>query len=343
MENVAFGERDEVECMEKLMKSKYHRQNILDPEVTRIGCAVSHCHDGTPYYTQAFGWDGKKPEESGKPDAPLVAEKEASTFLALANAMRTKASKKNTPFTLDPALTRGAQAHAEYQASIGKLTGEDAQGRELRERYVNAGVPSSWGIDENVIGGPESVKAVCEVLGKKKSGNIYRRELTRIGYGVAKSKETGLYFYAIAFAEPGESLEEVAKAFAPQTVLKLVNEHRKKAGLPPLIHEESLVQAAQSRVEVMAKGGSLDQPDPKGRDMLTRTKEAGVPSSLCHRLMENVGAGASDATDCIASFMESAPHKANILHPQVSHFGSGAYVDAEGTPYYVHTFGWDGQ
>ncbi|RKP13375.1 hypothetical protein BJ684DRAFT_20134 [Piptocephalis cylindrospora] len=344
LENVAFGERDEVECMEKLMKSKDHRKNILDPEVTRIGCAVSHCHEGTPYYTQAFGWDGKKPSESGKPDPCINPNREASTFLDLANTMRAKHCRKGSPFTLDSALTRGAQAHAEYQASLGKLSGENAKGQGLRERYVAAGVPSGWGIDENVIGGPETTQAVCEVLGKDKgNSNLYRPELTRIGYGVAKSKETGLYFYAIAFAEPGESEEEVAKSFDPQIVLKLVNDHRKKKGLTPLIAEPSLVHVAQSRAEIMAESSSLNAPDPKDRDLLNRFKDSGVPTSLSRRLMENVGAGAGSASDCITSFMESKPHKANILHAQVSHFGSGAAVDAEGTPYYVHAFGWNGE
>ncbi|GIF11083.1 CAP domain-containing protein [Actinoplanes teichomyceticus] len=55
-ENIAWGYPTAAEVMRAWMASPGHRANILNCEARKIGAAIVYASDGTPYYTQAFGW-----------------------------------------------------------------------------------------------------------------------------------------------------------------------------------------------------------------------------------------------------------------------------------------------
>jgi uncharacterized protein YkwD len=55
-ENIAWGYRTATEVMDAWMASPAHRRNILNCDARSIGTGVRHSSDGTPYYTQVFGW-----------------------------------------------------------------------------------------------------------------------------------------------------------------------------------------------------------------------------------------------------------------------------------------------
>lgn len=55
-ENIAYGYRSPDQVMDAWMASPPHRQNILNCEVRSVGIATRRAADGTPYYTQVFGW-----------------------------------------------------------------------------------------------------------------------------------------------------------------------------------------------------------------------------------------------------------------------------------------------
>jgi len=57
-ENIAFGQSDADSVMQSWLQSPGHRENIMNPEYTMMGSAVSNS-GSTPYYTQDFGCDGK--------------------------------------------------------------------------------------------------------------------------------------------------------------------------------------------------------------------------------------------------------------------------------------------
>jgi uncharacterized protein YkwD len=56
-ENIAWGYRSAPEVMEAWMASPGHRHNILNCKAKSFGAGVSYAADGTPYYTQVFGWE----------------------------------------------------------------------------------------------------------------------------------------------------------------------------------------------------------------------------------------------------------------------------------------------
>jgi uncharacterized protein YkwD len=55
-ENIAWGYDSATEVMAAWMASPSHRSNILNCDVQSIGTGVSYAADGTPYFTQVFGW-----------------------------------------------------------------------------------------------------------------------------------------------------------------------------------------------------------------------------------------------------------------------------------------------
>ena len=55
-ENIAWGYRSAPEAMNAWMASPGHRKNILNCKARSMGAGVAYAKDGTPYYTQVFGW-----------------------------------------------------------------------------------------------------------------------------------------------------------------------------------------------------------------------------------------------------------------------------------------------
>jgi uncharacterized protein YkwD len=56
-ENIAWGYRTAPEVMNAWMASPGHRKNILNCKAKSFGAGVAFAADGTPYYTQVFGWE----------------------------------------------------------------------------------------------------------------------------------------------------------------------------------------------------------------------------------------------------------------------------------------------
>jgi uncharacterized protein YkwD len=56
-ENIAWGYDTADEVMAAWMASPHHRANILNCTAKSIGSGVVYALDGTPYYTQVFGWE----------------------------------------------------------------------------------------------------------------------------------------------------------------------------------------------------------------------------------------------------------------------------------------------
>jgi uncharacterized protein YkwD len=60
-ENVARGDESMAVILEALMKSKYHRENILREEFTEIGVGLARTDKWVIYYTQVFATPKKTP------------------------------------------------------------------------------------------------------------------------------------------------------------------------------------------------------------------------------------------------------------------------------------------
>ncbi|MBO3740117.1 CAP domain-containing protein, partial [Actinoplanes flavus] len=55
-ENIAYGYRTATDVVTGWMNSPGHRANILNCKSKTVGVGVAYATDGTPYYTQDFGY-----------------------------------------------------------------------------------------------------------------------------------------------------------------------------------------------------------------------------------------------------------------------------------------------
>jgi uncharacterized protein YkwD len=142
----------------------------------------------------------------------------------------------------------------------------------------------------------------------------------------------------VAAAAPEVSFGSVAAT--PRTVaaqrhalLTLINQTRGQNGLPALVWDDRLADAATHHAQIMAEQGTLShrfEGEPPLMDRLT------AENVRLDRASENV---MYDLTveDAHRSFMDSPPHRANLLDPAFDAIGLGL-VEVGGVWYVVEDF-----
>lgn len=108
-----------------------------------------------------------------------------------------------------------------------------------------------------------------------------------------------------------------------------VNRERASLGLRPLQWDTALANAARLHTTLLAEHDSLSHRFDGEADLQTRLHLAGASFSL---VAENV-AEAPDVTALHIAWMNSAPHRANILDPQVDSIGIA--IEQRGEEYFA--------
>ena len=121
-------------------------------------------------------------------------------------------------------------------------------------------------------------------------------------------------------------------------LVELTNTERSQAEKGPLRVNARLMQAAQIQADQLAQVGHLDHvlPEtayPRPEDRLVAT------GYTWQTFAENLGLGYPDALRAVEGWMQSPPHRANILSADHTETGTGYSRNAAGRPYYVQVFG----
>lgn len=119
-------------------------------------------------------------------------------------------------------------------------------------------------------------------------------------------------FAGSAFAQDEPGLQT-------QILFDLANQARVDHGLPSLRWDEALAAAAQKHAERMAQANSLSHQLAGEPDLDRRGVDSGAHFSL---IAENVAEG-PDLEGIHARWMQSEPHRENLLNPQVDSVGIG--------------------
>jgi uncharacterized protein YkwD len=106
---------------------------------------------------------------------------------------------------------------------------------------------------------------------------------------------------------------------AERELFAWVNQARRERGLAPLRWDERLAAATRRHAEVMAERGSAQHGFEGEPSLSTRVKRAGARFSW---LSENVTQGPTP-NFIHSQFMNSPPHRANILDRQMDSIGVG--------------------
>src|ERR1700678_695952 len=120
---------------------------------------------------------------------------------------------------------------------------------------------------------------------------------------------------------------------AEQQLMDLANADRAQQGLPPLKWDPALAQAANQHAQLMAQQPALSHQYPGEPDLDARCGAAGAHFRA---IAENV-ALAPTPQALEKEWMNSAPHRANLLNPAMNVMGVGL-VKRGGNYYAVEDF-----
>jgi uncharacterized protein YkwD len=120
-----------------------------------------------------------------------------------------------------------------------------------------------------------------------------------------------------------------------QKLVELTNAERKKKDLPVLKPSPLLIKVARAHSANMAKQGKMAH-ELDGKNPFQRLKEAGYTYFFAG---ENVAAGLDELDEVMKGWMESEPHRKNILSEKFTEIGVGVARDKKGEPYFTQVFG----
>jgi len=120
-------------------------------------------------------------------------------------------------------------------------------------------------------------------------------------------------------------------------VFKLTNQIRQRYGLNPLKGNWELIRAAKYHSTDMARNQKVSHTGSDGSTALDRTRRFGYSSSF---VAENVACGQRSAQQVVNSWMNSPPHRKNILNSNYTEIGIG-YVPSNSRcrTYWTQLFG----
>ncbi len=110
-----------------------------------------------------------------------------------------------------------------------------------------------------------------------------------------------------------------------RVLFDLANQERSSRGIPALKWDASLAEAARGHALRMAQQNTLSHQFPGEPDLPTREKQAGAKMSAA---AENIAVGPS-ATAIHTGWMNSPPHRRNLLDPRLNSIGIAVVQQGE--------------
>jgi uncharacterized protein YkwD len=207
---------------------------------------------------------------------------------------------------------------------------------------------------------PESSQAVGSLRlpnGKSPPGPSLRRHPLRarsipaglVAHARSRPIQQGLSLGSLVVAPPPGPLNSsdarfIARAISQngsvvtQAIVDLTNYVRAQNQVPPLNESPALMEGAQLHSQDMAR---LDQMlhDIPGVGLSSLPDRAAYVHYSYQLLGENIAYNQADAASAVASWMNSPPHRENMLNPSFTDIGVGLAWNSRGEPYYTMMLG----
>ncbi|MCL4295085.1 MAG: LysM peptidoglycan-binding domain-containing protein [Anaerolineae bacterium] len=125
-----------------------------------------------------------------------------------------------------------------------------------------------------------------------------------------------------------------------QQMIAGVNTQREAAGLPPYQVDEEIAQMALDHAQDMVVRGYFGHVTPEGNTLRDRFAKLGISSALNvgEDIQRNTRPAGETVQFALNWFMNSRPHRANILHPHHNRIGVGIVEGPPGWYTYVLVF-----
>ncbi len=220
-ENVAFSETYVAEFIhQSLMESPDHRENILDLSFDRLGIGVIFIENIGYYVTQDF-IQSLEPEEEGKVEAKIQ------------NRINTLRRKDSLPSLV---FLQEANAYAR------EFSQKKAQQKSAPPS------PSHFGENHILSISSPSIDGAQSVYHHKILDSIYENAGLGVSFRRNREYPGGSYFITLILF-PENKYKYMDKENIRQIVLRNINEHRDKKGLPKLRFNKSLSAASEKALK----------------------------------------------------------------------------------------------
>lgn len=117
-----------------------------------------------------------------------------------------------------------------------------------------------------------------------------------------------------------------------QEVLALINSERAEHGCPKVHLNDRLIEAARDHAAEMAGYGYFAHHSLDGDDAGERVRDAGY---RWNGYAENIARGQDSPREVVRDWMDSRPHRENILDCDLREVGVGLAFDSDHEPYWV--------
>lgn len=136
---------------------------------------------------------------------------------------------------------------------------------------------------------------------------------------------------------PGErKLREINEL--EKECLEQVNLVRQAHGLSTLSLDEDLLEIARAYSRRMAEERFFAHEDPEGRTVRQRVDSAGIKWRMIGENLAYSNGYLSPVAASLHGWMESEPHKRNMLDPDFRQTAIGAWISSNGTVYFTEIF-----
>lgn len=236
--------------------------------------------------------------------------------LDLINGYRVQHGLK--PLRMEARLSLLARDLAEEMLARHKLDPQGPDGVTLEKRLARAGYAFRQAAQQVAMGYTSGRSLVDMWLTRKDSRRfLLNRTLSEAGIGYAeRSGEAIDHFWVITLAEPSRP----AAAGWREAVLRLINRYRAQNGLPPVALNPVLNLVAQAHSDDMAERDYFNHVSPGGSTVGDRVTRAGY---AWQSVVENLAAGQESPREVVKGWIDSPPHRAALLAPDINEAGIG--------------------
>lgn len=231
------------------------------------------------------------------------------------------------PLRLVAALSLAAQEHAEEISRRRSNRPEPGGTAAMVGRLQRVGYTAfTW--NESILvarGSADQVIAQWRERDRRSAG--LSPSFRDVGIGISDYYGAPLYTLLFGwhlgdqFARETAGLDDLNRVRAE--MLSRVNAVRTAAGLPILVPDPSLDEAAQAHAQDLLARTYYSHVSPEGSTPMSRVQAAGYPAEA---VAENLHQIAGSVEEVMAGWLHSPGHRRNILDPIVSELGVGVAV-----------------
>ncbi len=259
------------------------------------------------------------------PPSPTSLRAEILTRL---NQERTAAGV--APLQLAAALDQVAQENAEeVRAHAGEVPYDERSIPKIQRRLRKAGY-EAHGWHQAFAAGPDEPAALVAWIKEKYPEtfqSLLNGDYQELGIGLSEIRGTPLYTFFLAWRESEAFARQTAALTDPERVrtemLARANTERAASGLPPLVLDARLNDAAQRHAEDMLLRSFYNHVSLDGDGPADRVRRSGYNA---HLVAENIARGPFSVNEAMDNWMASSKHRRNLLHPGFQDVGIGIAV-----------------